>query len=105
MNKQPVHPTASQKGPDSINLGTGLAGLQENEKAALERLIAIAKRDTEQSRRVADFLLASWNSPNCGGFDLTNLWAVDTAIPTRVCSKSTAYCRSGATRRRFHFGI
>jgi hypothetical protein len=84
MNKQPVHPTASQKGPDSINLGTGLAGggrmLQENEQAALERLIAIAKRDTEQSHRVADFLLASWNSANCGGFDLTNLWAVDTAI-------------------------
>lgn len=47
---------------------------------ALERLIRIAKSDTGQSRRVADFLLAWWNSANCGGFDLTNLWAVDASI-------------------------
>ena len=47
---------------------------------ALERLIKIAKADTGQSRRVADFLLAWWNSGSCGAFDLTNLWAVDAAI-------------------------
>lgn len=51
-----------------------------DELAALRRLIAIAKRDTGQSRRVADFLLAWWNAGTCGGFDLTDLWAVDTAI-------------------------
>lgn len=49
-------------------------------KAALERLIAHAKRDTGQSRRVADFLLAWWNAGTCGSFDLTNLWAVDDDI-------------------------
>lgn len=50
------------------------------ETLALERLIDIAKRDTGQSRRVAEFLLAWWNAGACGSFDLTNLWAVDPAI-------------------------
>lgn len=50
------------------------------ELAALHRLIAIARSDTGQSRRCADFLLSWWNAASCGGFDMTNLWAVDTAI-------------------------
>jgi hypothetical protein len=54
--------------------------LQEHERAAIERLIEIAERDTGQSRRVANFLLAWWNAQECGGFDLTDLWAVDRAI-------------------------
>jgi len=49
-------------------------------KAALERLIKIAQRDTGQSRMVAEFLLSWWNAANCGGFDLTTLWGVDTQI-------------------------
>jgi hypothetical protein len=51
-----------------------------DQKAALERLIAIAQSDTGQARRVADFLLAWWNAGECGGFDLTNLWCVDASI-------------------------
>lgn len=47
---------------------------------ALERLIKLARGDTGQSRRVADFLLAWWNPSSCGSFDLTNLWAVDATI-------------------------
>lgn len=47
---------------------------------ALDRLVAIARSDTGQSRRVADFLLAWWNPGTCGGFDLTNLWSLDAAI-------------------------
>lgn len=54
--------------------------MTDEEDAALRRLLAIARCDTGQSRRVADFLLAWWNAGVCGGFDLTNLWAVDTAI-------------------------
>ena len=54
--------------------------MNSEEQAALERLIAIAQGDTGQSRRVADFLLAWWNSASCGGFDLTILWGVDSAI-------------------------
>jgi hypothetical protein len=33
-----------------------------------------------QSRIVADFLLAWWNADECGGFDLTVLWRVDSSI-------------------------
>ncbi len=51
-----------------------------DQKAALERLIAIAQSDTGQARRVADFLLAWWNAAECGGFDLTTLWFVDRLI-------------------------
>lgn len=54
--------------------------IDETQRAALERLIAIAKRDTGQARRVANFLLAWWNAEECGGFDLTDIWQVDTAI-------------------------
>lgn len=50
------------------------------EAAALGRLIAHAKRDSGQSRYVADFLLAWWNPAQCGGFDLTCLWGLDEAI-------------------------
>jgi hypothetical protein len=50
------------------------------QKASLERLIAIAQSDTGQARRVSDFLLAWWNAGSCGGFDLTNLWGVDRSI-------------------------
>jgi len=49
-------------------------------RAALERLIEIARADTGQSRKVANFLLAWWNAEECGGFDLTDLWGVDTPV-------------------------
>ena len=55
----------------------------DNEIAALEalgRLCQIAKRDTGQSRRVANFLLAWHNAEENGGWDPTDLWHVDTAI-------------------------
>lgn len=48
--------------------------------AALTRLVNIAHTDTGQARRVANFLLAWWNAQAYGGFDLTDLWAVDDAI-------------------------
>ena len=48
--------------------------------AALDRLLDIARSDTGQARRVANFLLAWWNAGACGGFDLTDLWLLDAAI-------------------------
>lgn len=50
------------------------------EIGALERLIRIAKNDTGQSRKCASFLLAWYNAGAYGGFDLTDLWGVDTEI-------------------------
>lgn len=49
-------------------------------RIALERLLRIARSDTHQSSRVANFVLAWWNAPSLGGFDLADLFAVDTAI-------------------------
>ena len=48
--------------------------------AALEKLIEVALGASGQSRVVAGFLLAWWNAEECGGFDLTHLWSVDTEI-------------------------
>ena len=48
--------------------------------AALGRLIPIALRDTGQSRRVADFLLAWHHAQENGGWDPTDLWSIDSAI-------------------------
>lgn len=52
----------------------------DTELGALRALIAIARTDTGQARRVSDFLLAWWNAETCGGFDLTDLWSVDPGI-------------------------
>lgn len=57
-----------------------MAELSELESASLKRLIEHAKRDTGQSRRIADFLLAWWNPAQCGGFDFTAMWGCDQAI-------------------------
>jgi hypothetical protein len=54
--------------------------ITETQRDALNRLIEIAQRDTGQCRIVADFLLAWWNADECGGFNLTHVWAVDGAI-------------------------
>ena len=54
--------------------------ISARQQAALERLIKIAQADTGQSRMTAEFLLSWWNARNCGGFDLTTLWGVDTEI-------------------------
>lgn len=54
--------------------------MDEEQRSALDRLIKIAQADTGQSRKVADFLLSWWNATTCGGFDPTDLWAVDARI-------------------------
>ncbi|KAF1712246.1 hypothetical protein CSC70_01580 [Pseudoxanthomonas kalamensis DSM 18571] len=54
--------------------------MRAEQQAALERLIHVARNDTGQSRRSASFLLAWWNATTCGGFDLTDFWAVDAEI-------------------------
>ena len=63
-----------------------IAEIPANQKAALERLIGIALGDTVQSSRIANFLLAWWNASECGSFNLTNLWAVDSAIATDMAT-------------------
>lgn len=75
--------------------------------AALDRLVRISQGDTGQSRRVANFLLAWWNATDCGGFDFTDLWNVDTEIADdmilviRLISISRAYPDSFGYKQRF----
>lgn len=54
--------------------------LTAQQQASVERLIRLAEGDSDQSRHIANFLLAWWNAKECGGFDLTELWAVDPSI-------------------------
>ncbi|UNP30727.1 DUF7673 family protein [Lysobacter gummosus] len=49
-------------------------------KKDLELLIDVASNDTGQSRRVANLLLSWWNADECGGFDPTDLWCLDSNI-------------------------
>ncbi len=48
--------------------------------AAFQRLLKIARSDTGQARRVANFILAWWNAESLGGFDIADLFAVDRKI-------------------------
>ena len=66
--------------------------MNSEEQAALDRLIAIAQGHTGQSKCVADFLLAWWNSASCGGFDLTILWGVDSAIAKDMAVVGANFC-------------
>lgn len=77
MTTEPAAPASSTTSPQPIRPTPSIA---DGERKALERLIAIAKGDTGQSRRVANFLLAWWNAEECGGFDLVHMWNVDHEI-------------------------
>lgn len=54
--------------------------MDEPTRAAFQRLLKIARSDTGQARRVANFILAWWNADSLGGFDIADLFAVDTKI-------------------------
>jgi hypothetical protein len=59
---------------------TRIPNLNEDQRAAIERLIRIAQGHTGQSCQVANFLLAWWNAEQYGGFDLTDLWNLDRSV-------------------------
>src|SRR3546814_20623364 len=46
-------------------------------KAAIGRLIELARSDTGQARRAANFLLAGWNGDNWGHLPIADLFGVD----------------------------
>lgn len=58
-------------------------------RGAFERLLKLAQSDTGQSRRVANFLLAWWNGESLGGFDITDLFGVDSAIAADMATVFT----------------
>lgn len=58
-------------------------------RAAFERLLNLAQSDTGQSRRAANFLLAWWNADSLGGFDMGDLFRVDSAIAADMATVFT----------------
>ena len=54
--------------------------------AALTRLIPIAMSDTGQSRRVANFLMAWWNGPELGHFEIADLFGLDVAVANDIAT-------------------
>lgn len=52
--------------------------------AALTRLLPLATDDTGQARRVANFLMAWWNGPELGHFEIADLFALDIAIANDI---------------------
>lgn len=54
--------------------------MDEMTRTAFERLLAVARSDTWQSRRVVSFVLAWRNAESLGGFDLADLFGVDRAL-------------------------
>ncbi|VEF10852.1 Uncharacterised protein [Pseudomonas fluorescens] len=61
----PIHPFAKNATLEPV--------LDMATQSALEHLLALAERDTMQSRKVANFLLAWWNATENGGFDFADL--------------------------------
>lgn len=51
--------------------------MNQNTREAFERLLKVARSDSGQSKRVANFILAWWNAASCGGFDITDVFSVD----------------------------
>lgn len=54
--------------------------------AALDRLFALAKSDTGQSARVANFLLAWWNGTDLGHFPIADLFGLDRSVADDITS-------------------
>ncbi|MFM0742159.1 hypothetical protein PQQ51_33465 [Paraburkholderia xenovorans] len=81
-----------------------MATITSDEKAALQRLLDHAQRDTGQSRRVADFLLAWWNAKSCGGFDITSAWGLDDEIAADVITVFGAAVRCNVYPDTLGFG-
>lgn len=71
---------------------------------ALHRLLLIAKSDTGQSSRVANFLLAWWNAGRDGGFDMTDLWNVDREIADDMIKVFALISRTWSYPDRFGLG-
>jgi hypothetical protein len=56
------------------------SGMDLETRFAFERLLDLARSDTGQARKAADFVLGWWNQASLGRFDVTDLFAVDREI-------------------------
>ncbi|MCW8060495.1 DUF7673 family protein [Agrobacterium tumefaciens] len=63
--------------------------MDDNTRGAFERLLDLARSDTGQARRAANFILAWWNADSLGGFDIADLFAVDMRIAADMATVFT----------------
>jgi hypothetical protein len=54
--------------------------------AAARRLFTVARSDTGQARRVANFLLAWWNGDDWGHFPIADLFGLDRSLATDIAT-------------------
>lgn len=54
--------------------------MDDQTRAAFERLLDLARGDTGQAGRAANFVLAWWNADSLGKFDPADLFSVDRAV-------------------------
>ena len=64
--------------------GSPRSGMDLVTRFAFERLLDVARSDTSQARKAADFILAWWNQASLGRFDITDLFAVDQETATAM---------------------
>ncbi|WP_337847797.1 hypothetical protein [Sphingomonas sp.] len=55
-------------------------------ESAIERLIDLARSDTGQARRVARFLMAWWNGPDLGHFEIADLFGLDLSVAADIAT-------------------
>ncbi|CDZ54299.1 DUF7673 family protein [Neorhizobium galegae] len=67
--------------------------MEDRARFALEKLLNVAHQDTDQGRRVANFLLAWWSADVHGGFDLTDLAKVDREVSEDMATVFTWLAR------------
>ncbi|MGX0587084.1 hypothetical protein ACUXPF_003685, partial [Sphingomonas sanguinis] len=84
------HTYAERAQADSLSLGsTAMTSIRtdyDSARAALTRMIPLAMSDTGQARRVANFLMAWWNGPDLGHFEIADLFGLDIAIANDITS-------------------
>lgn len=66
--------------------------MNTSQRQALERLIAIAKNDSDQGERVANYLLSTFNRSQLGAWDLTDIWSLDNSINSDILIVSSFTC-------------
>ncbi|HEX7921369.1 MAG TPA: hypothetical protein VF583_10480 [Bradyrhizobium sp.] len=56
----------------------------DSARAALTRLIPLAMSNTGQARRVANFLMAWWNGPDLGHFEIADIFGLDVDVANDI---------------------
>ncbi|WP_322014898.1 hypothetical protein [Paraburkholderia sp. J12] len=79
--------------------------LPEQAQVAINQLLAVANRRTDQGRKVASFLLSWWSADDWGGFDPRILWSVDDEIEQSMLAVLLVISRFRAYPDSLGYGV